>query len=473
MRPIFDQKTVKNKCEEIQPKFEQLLGGSNVTSVHSKCQQFSCDEGHFTLSVPSLVLSPSSTDQVSAIVRLCNENRVPLVPRGTGTGLEGGAIPVAGGVVLEFSGMNNVLEVNEVDFDCTVQPGVSRLALNQRLRDSGLFFSVDPGADASVCGMVATSASGTTSLKYGTMKQNVKNLEVVLATGRILHTKGAGRRPWKSSAGYNLTELFIGSEGTLGVITEATVNLHPRPLAVGAVVCGFERLDDAVESVVQLRQMGLSLARLEFLDKAQMQNCIDYSKLDDMLPLPTIFLEFHCQTEEDVQGQIKLAEEICISNSSSNFNSSSSHDEIQKLWKARHNAYYATLANRPGAKGFTTDVCVPLSKLVQVLKETEVRLGQLGLNGAIVGHVGEGNFHCIIPTFEDNREEHTAVMQFSDWLVQTALAVGGTCTGEHGIGLGKKRYMADEFGSVGLDVMKLMKTSLDPNNILNPGKIFE
>uniref|UniRef100_A0A1I7S5Q9 D-lactate dehydrogenase (cytochrome) n=1 Tax=Bursaphelenchus xylophilus TaxID=6326 RepID=A0A1I7S5Q9_BURXY len=471
VRTAYNHISVKEKCHKNQPKFERLLGKENVTTSISKCSQFSADEGHFVPEVPDIVLSPSSTEEVSEILKICNDQQLPVVARGTGTGLEGSVIPIFHGVVLEFSRMKKVIEVNDEDFDCTVEPGLSRLDLNERLRESGLFFTVDPGADASVCGMVATSASGTTSLRYGTMKQNVKNLEVVLADGRILNTRGKHRRPWKSSSGLNLTELFVGSEGTLGVITNATVNLHPRPMFVGAATCSFQAVANAVETVVQLRQMGLSLARLEFLDKVQMKNCIDFSKLESD-PLPTIFLEFHCQTDADVAAQIKMAEEICISNQSSTFKSTTNPENISNLWKARHNAYYATMAKRPGTKGFTTDVCVPLSRLVEVISAAEVELAKLGLHGSIVGHVGEGNFHAIIPTFHEDEKELKRVVEYSDWLVRKALEAGGTCTGEHGVGLGKKRYMQDEFGAVGVDVMKAIKATLDPKNILNPGKIF-
>ncbi|KAI6171234.1 FAD-binding PCMH-type domain-containing protein [Aphelenchoides bicaudatus] len=419
-------------------------------------------------SLPDLVLRPSATDEVSALLRLCNENRLPVTAFGTGTGIEGASVPIYNGIVVDMQRMDRVLELNEADFDCWVQPGVTRKHLNEVIRDTGLFFSVDPGADASICGMIATSASGTTSVRYGTMKQNTKNLEVVLADGRLIHTKGKDRRPWKSSSGLNITELFIGSEGTLGLITKACVSLHPRPQAVSAAVCSFPNVMHAVEAVVALRQMALPLSRtgkkkhliafefnqfLEFLDERQMKACIEYSHLD-MPAKPTLFLEFHGATDEEVATQAKTAEEACASNNGGQFQWALHPERINDLWKARHTAYYACLAQKPGSKGL----------VYRCLRAFE--------SGSIVGHVGEGNFHCLFPCHEDDKEEMKRIWEFSDQLVKIALAAGGTCTGEHGVGLGKRQYLKEEFGETTLNLMRTLKQTLDPNGILNPGKIF-
>ncbi|KAI6185655.1 FAD-binding PCMH-type domain-containing protein [Aphelenchoides besseyi] len=445
---LFNTVEVSKKCTALIPKFESLIGHTNVVTSHGQCEQFNRDEGHFPHCTPDVVLRPNSTEEVSAILRLCNEEKVPVTASGTRTGIEGAAIPIHKGVVLDVLKMNQILAVNESDFDCELEPGITRLQLNEHIRDTGLFFSVDPGADASIGGMIATGASGTTSVRYGTMKSNVKNLEVVLADGRIIHTKGKSRRPWKSSAGLNLTELFIGSEGILGIITKAVVALHARPQSICAAVCPFQ-----------------------FLDENQMAACIKYSNLA-MSADPTLFIEFHGATDDEVQKQAKTAKEICESNDGIDFKWSSEADRINELWKARHTAYYATLAQRPNSYGFSTDVCVPLSRLVEVVKQAQKEMENLSLKGTIVGHVGEGNFHCLFACSEVEVEEMRRIWEFSDKIVKIALAAGGTCTGEHGVGLGKRAYLREEFGEVTLKLMESLKRTLDPNGILNPGKIF-
>ncbi|KAI6217757.1 FAD-binding PCMH-type domain-containing protein [Aphelenchoides fujianensis] len=467
----FFNSNVAEKCSKLVPKFEAALGAANVIVAESQREQFSHDEGHFPFYTPDLVVRPGSTEEVAAILRLCNEQKIPVCPSGTRTGIEGAAIPLHKGVVVDMLRMNEVLRVNEADFDCEVQPGVTRQALNTHIRDTGLFFSVDPGADASIGGMIATGASGTTSVRYGTMKNNVKNLEVVLADGRVIHTKGEGRRPWKSSAGYNLTELFVGSEATLGVVTSAVVSLHARPQAISAAVCPFPSVDKAVETVVNLRQLALPLSRIEFLDEHQMAASIAFSRLE-MPAKPTLFLEFHGATEEEVGRQAETAKEVCESNDALDFKWSVDADRINELWKARHTAYYAVLAQKPGARGFSTDVCVPLSRLVEVVRKAHDEMAALRLKGAIVGHVGEGNFHCLFACSEENVEEMRTIWRFSDRLIKHALAVGGTCTGEHGVGMGKRQYLQEEFGDVTLGLMRTLKKTLDPNGILNPGKMF-
>ncbi|KAI6237845.1 hypothetical protein M3Y95_00307600 [Aphelenchoides besseyi] len=442
------------KCTVLIPKFESLIGHTNVVTSHGQCEQFNRDEGHFPHCTPDVVLRPNSTEEVSAILRLCNEEKVPVTASGTRTGIEGASIPIHKGVVLDMMAMNQILAVNESDFDCQVEPGVTRHQLNDNIRDTGLFFSV--------------GASGTTSVRYGTMKSNVKNLEVVLADGRIIHTKGKGRRPCKSAAGLNSTELFIGSEGILGIITKAVVALHARPQSICAAVCPFPSVEKAVESVVNLRQLALPL---KFLDENQMDACIKFSNLA-MSAKPTLFLEFHGATDDEVQKQAKTAKEVCESNDGIDFKWSSESDRINELWKARHTAYYATLAQRPNSYGFSTDVCVPLSRLVEVVTQAQTEMENLNLKGTIVGHVGEGNFHCLFACSEEEVEEMRRIWEFSDKIVKIALAAGGTCTGEHGVGLGKRAYLQEEFGEVTLKLMESLKKTLDPNGILNPGKIF-
>uniref|UniRef100_A0AC35F520 FAD-binding PCMH-type domain-containing protein n=1 Tax=Panagrolaimus sp. PS1159 TaxID=55785 RepID=A0AC35F520_9BILA len=473
------QSSISQKCASLVPKFESILGNESVKSSKSFREQYSHDECHHEPHMPDLVVTPKSVEEVSAIVKLCNENRVPIIPFGTGTGIEGGVVPVYGGVSIDLKGMDQVVEVNEEDFDCVVQPGVTRTKLNDVLRESGLFFSVDPGADASVCGMIATGASGTTSVRYGTIKNNTKNLEVVLPDGQILYTRGKGRRPWKSSAGYNLTELFVGQEGTLGIITSACVHLHPRPQAFSAAVCGFKSIKSAIDAVVSIRQMAIPVARIEFLDAEQIKVCNIYNEgKSEYLherheECPTLFLEFHGGSESEVEQQAITAEEICTANNGRKFKWSVDSQEIHRLWSARHHAYYATVGSKKGSKGFSTDVCVPISRLVDVIVDTKKDLDEHNIFGTIVGHVGEGNFHVLFAVDESNPDEMKQIWEFSDRLVKRALEAHGTCTGEHGIGLGKRKYLEEEFGPVGFEVLKTLKRTFDPNNIMNPGKVID
>uniref|UniRef100_A0A0N4WV44 D-lactate dehydrogenase (cytochrome) n=1 Tax=Haemonchus placei TaxID=6290 RepID=A0A0N4WV44_HAEPC len=453
-------------------KFEAILGKEAVSTKESIRAQYSKDEAaSFRPHLPSVVLLPTSVEQISAVVRVCNEQKIPIVPFGTGTGLEGGSVSLMDGVCISALNIEGgICELNEADFDVAVRPSVTRKQLNDHIRNTGLFFPVDPGADASLCGMCATSASGTNAVRYGTMKENVRNLEVVLADGSVLHTRGKGTRTRKSAAGYNLTELFIGSEGTLGIITKAVLRLHPRPQAQAVALCHFPTVADAVNSVVETLQMAVPVARIEFLDDVQVAACNVYSKLS-LAEQPTIALEFHGQNENEVAEQAKFVE-VCTNNRGSAFEWAVELEEMEKLWAARHNAYYAALAMRTGAVGFTTDVCVPISKLAETIVQTKEDLENLSLKGAIVGHVGDGNFHVILPVFEENCEEMKIVRAFSDRLVRRALSANGTCTGEHGIGVGKIPYLVEEFGPIGVQIMKNIKRALDPNGIMNPGKVF-
>ncbi|VDD93812.1 unnamed protein product, partial [Enterobius vermicularis] len=455
------------------PQLEKVLGAGSVKTSEAVRQQHSHDEGHFSGNLPDVVVQPKSAQEVSEILKICNENRIPVIPFGTGTGLEGGvnAIVVRLLFGIDLMSMDKITAVNCEDFTSSVQPGVTRKTLNTHLRNTGLWFAVDPGADASICGMAATCASGTNAVRYGTMLQNTVNLEVVLPDGDILNTRGRSRRPRKSSAGYNLTELFVGSEGTLAVITEATVRLHAMPSFISAAVCSFPDIHKGVNAVVAVLQCSIPVARIEFMDQLQVAACNKFSNLT--LPeLPSIFLEFHGCTEEEVKNQAELVGNICQEYSGSDFSWSHLPEEREKLWKARHNAYYAAVATRKNSRGFCTDVCVPVSKLADVVTETRKDIDSSGIFGTIVGHVGDGNFHCVFPVDEDNKDEMSVVWGLSNRLVERALAVGGTCTGEHGIGLGKRSYLKKEFGDIGLKVMLNVKKAIDPNGIMNPGKVF-
>eukprot|EP00074_Homo_sapiens_P109386 XP_024305947.1 probable D-lactate dehydrogenase, mitochondrial isoform X6 [Homo sapiens] len=378
--------------------------------------------------------------------------------------------PNQGGVCVNLTHMDRILELNQEDFSVVVEPGVTRKALNAHLRDSGLWFPVDPGADASLCGMAATGASGTNAVRYGTMRDNVLNLEVVLPDGRLLHTAGRGRHFRKSAAGYNLTGLFVGSEGTLGLITATTLRLHPAPEATVAATCAFPSVQAAVDSTVHILQAAVPVARIEFLDEVMMDACNRYSKLN-CLVAPTLFLEFH-GSQQALEEQLQRTEEIVQQNGASDFSWAKEAEERSRLWTARHNAWYAALATRPGCKGYSTDVCVPISRLPEIVVQTKEDLNASGLTGSIVGHVGDGNFHCILLVNPDDAEELGRVKAFAEQLGRRALALHGTCTGEHGIGMGKRQLLQEEVGAVGVETMRQLKAVLDPQGLMNPGKVL-
>ena len=400
-------------------------------------------------------------------MRICVQYQKPIIPFGTGTSLEGHVAALQGGVCLDVSGMNQVLEVNENDLDCRVQAGVTRKQLNQHLRNSGLFFPIDPGADASLGGMTATRASGTNAVRYGTMRENVLGLTVVTADGRIIRT---GTRARKSSAGYDLTRLFVGSEGTLGIITEIQLRLYGVPEAISAAVCSFETMEGAVNTTISTIQMGIPVARIELLDEVQVDAINRYSDFDYALK-PTLFFEFH-GTEAWVQEQAEMVKEISTEEGGSDFQWSTREQEKQKLWEARHNAYYAGLALRPGSKGWATDVCVPISRLADCILETRSDIEESKLTVPLVGHVGDGNFHLLFLIDPENEEEELKLYQsLNDRLIERALRMGGTCTGEHGIGSGKIKYMEAEHGD-SLDLMRQIKQAFDPDNLMNPGKML-
>jgi D-lactate dehydrogenase (cytochrome) len=417
--------------------------------------------------LPDAVAFVENTEEVSRVLRLCNTHGVPVVPFGAGTSLEGHVVPVRKGISLDLSRMNAILEVNAEDMDVLVEPGVSRHQLNDYLRDQGLFFPVDPGAHCSLGGMVATRASGTNAVRYGTMKEATLGLEVVLADGRVIQTGGRTR---KAANGYDLTRLFVGSEGTLGVVTKIRLRLHGIPEATSAAVCQFDSLAAAVETTIMVMQAGIPVARIELADEDQMRASIAYSKLD-FQPLPTLFLEFH-GSPASVQEQAEAVEAIAADMGGKGFAWAEDAEARNKLWKARHDAWWAANALFPGCRGITTDVCVPISKLAEAIvgaKEDAVAMGQ---NTCIVGHVGDGNFHCVILFPEGDPKGLERAWELDRKIVARGLALGGTCSGEHGVGLGKREFLAQEHGQDVLDVMLSLKATLDPKGILNPGKMF-
>ena len=458
-----DSTSLKDPCLQ---ELQKLLG-ERLSMSNSVREQHGRDESFHASAPPEAVAFVENNEEVAEIVRICVQHQKPIIPFGTGTSLEGHVAALHGGVCLDVSGMNKVLEVNENDLDCRVQAGVTRKQLNQHLRNSGLFFPIDPGADASLGGMTATRASGTNAVRYGTMRENVLGLTVVTADGRIIRT---GTRARKSSAGYDLTRLFVGSEGTLGIITEVQLRLYGVPEAISAAVCSFETMEGAVNTTISTIQMGIPVARIELLDEVQVDAINRYSDFDYALK-PTLFFEFH-GTEAWVQEQAEMVKEISTEEGGSDFQWSTQEQEKQKLWEARHNAYYAGLALRPGSKGWATDVCVPISRLADCILETRSDIEESKLTVPLVGHVGDGNFHLLFLIDPENEEEELKLYQpLNDRLVERALRMGGTCTGEHGIGSGKIKYMEAEHGD-SLDLMRQIKQAFDPDNLMNPGKML-
>jgi len=439
---------------------ERVSTSSGVRDHHSK------DESWHHPHRPDAVVFPDTTEEVSQIVRICARHRTPVVAYGTGTSLEGNVIPHRGGVVVDLMNMNQVLRVSTEDLDATVQARVTRKQLNEYIRDQGLFFPIDPGADASLGGMAATRASGTNAVRYGTMRENVLGLTVVLADGRIIRTS---RRARKSAAGYDLTRLFVGSEGTLGIITEVTLRLYGIPEAMAAAVCSFDSLEGAVNTVIQTIQLGVPVARIELLNDVQMDAVNRFSKLSYPIK-DTLFLEFH-GTEAGVEQQAETVQAIAAEHGGGEFKWATRQEERAHLWQARHDVTYANKALRPGCEIWATDVCVPISRLAECILETKRDFASSSLIAPIVGHVGDGNFHCGFLIDRNNPAEIQEAERLNERLVLRALAMDGTCTGEHGIGLGKMKFLTAEHGEA-VSVMREIKKALDPLNILNPGKIF-
>ena len=442
--------------------------GERISVNRSVREQHSRGEDTTTPTLPDAVAFVETTEEVSRLLALCHQHGVAVTPFGAGTSLEGHVNPVRAGVSLDLSRMKAVLEVNEEDMDCLIEPGVTRQELNAVLRDKGLFFPVDPGSHATIGGMCATRASGTNAVRYGTIRENVLGLEVVLSDGRVIETGGRTR---KASNGYDLTRLFIGSEGTLGVITKVRLRLHGIPEAMSAAVCQFPTLAAAVGTVIAVMQSGIPVARIELLDEDQMEACIRYSKLDGLAALPTLFLEFH-GTEGAVREQAEAVEAIAGEYGARGFSWATDPEARGRLWQARHDAYWAAVNLKPGHRGITTDVCVPISRLAEAVVGAKETARASGLTSCIVGHVGDGNYHCLI-LFPDN--DPAALEQawaLDRAIVAQGLALGGTCSGEHGIGMGKREFLEQEHGPEALAVMRGLKQSLDPRGILNPGKMF-
>ena len=415
---------------------------------------------------PDAVFCPRTTQEVQVVMAICNDHRMPVIPFGTGSSLEGHVNAPLGGLSIDFKDMNAILQVNADDMDASVQPGVTRKALNTHLRDTGLFFSVDPGADASLGGMAATGASGTNAVRYGTMKDNVLALKAVLPSGELVTTAARAR---KTSAGYDLTRLMVGSEGTLGVITELTLRLRGIPEAVSAATCSFPSVSAACHTVIQTIQYGLPVARIELLDAVQVRAVNAYSRL--RLPeTPLLLVEFH-GSAAGVAEQAETFGQIAAEQGGMGFVFTTREEERTQLWQARHDAYWAGLQLRPGAKGLSTDVCVPVSRLADCVTAAQDRLASAGILAPIVGHVGDGNFHCLLLIDMDNHSEIAQAEDFIGWLNDLAISMEGTCTGEHGIGQGKAKYLERELGAGAMSMMQAIKNAVDPNNILNPGKM--
>ena len=444
------------------------LISDRYTISESARMNFSRGEDIFDPILPIGVAFPKSTEEISKIVKICDKYTVPIVPFGTGTSLEGHVLGNKNGITISLENLNNILSINVEDFDCRVEAYVTRKQLNEELRDKGLFFPIDPGADASLGGMAATSASGTMAVRYGTMRTVVLGLTIVLPNGDIIKT---GTRAKKTSAGYNLTNLFIGSEGTLGIITEVQVRLSPIPESIMSAVCYFPDLDSAVKTAQEVIQYGVPIARIEMLNKDQMEISIKYSKLDNIKASPTLFFEFH-GSETTNNEAVSIVEELSKNNNGSDFQWASSPEEQKKLWKARHDVYYSVKALGDNMKVYSTDVCVPISRLVECISWAEKEVKRLGLTAPMVGHVGDGNFHSIVLYDPQDKEKQKKIRQYSDDLISKALELEGTITGEHGIGLQKKHYLLKEHLD-NLPVMKAIKRSLDTNNIMNPGKVFD
>ncbi|MCK4868056.1 MAG: FAD-binding protein [Alphaproteobacteria bacterium] len=444
-----------------------VLLDDRMTTSAAVLEQHGKGEGPFSSMPPDVVCFPQSNEEVSAIVKLCAEHKVPIIPFGTGTSLEGHVLALKGGVSIDVSHMNNVLEVNSEDLDCRVQAGVTRKQLNEYIKDRGLFFPIDPGADASLGGMAATRASGTNAVRYGTMRECVLGMTVVMPDGRIVRIGGRAR---KSAAGYDLTRLFVGSEGTLGVITEIQLRLHGIPEAITAAVCQFDSLGGAVAAVIQTIQMGVPVARMELLDDLQMKACIAYSKLEGYEEKPTLFFEFH-GSETYAAEQAETVGEITAENGGGAFKWASRMEDRNALWQARHDCYYAALALVPGRRGIATDVCVPISKLAECILETRKDIDKSDMIAPILGHVGDGNFHVQFIVDPEDQAQLDMAEEINERMVHRAIALGGTCTGEHGVGIAKMDFLVAEQGEA-ISIMRTIKLALDPDNIMNPGKIL-
>ncbi|WP_440922931.1 FAD-binding oxidoreductase [Candidatus Pelagibacter sp.] len=453
--------------DQVQAELKKIFNGRFSTSVSTRTN-YARGEDTYDPILSKAVVFPETNQEVSQILRLCNEHKIPVVPFGTGTSLEGNVVGNEKGITISLEKMNKILSVNAEDFDCRVQACVTKEQLNEYLREDGVFFPIDPGANAAIGGMASTSASGTMAVKYGTMKTVITGLTVVLPNGDIINTGG---RTKKTSAGYNLTNLFIGSEGTLGVITEVQLRLSPIPESIMSAVCHFPTLEKAVQTAQQVIQYGVPIARIEMLNKDQMGISINYSKLKDIEETPTLFFEFH-GSELSNNENIKIVEEISKDNNGSSFKWAKDLEERNKLWQARWDVYYSVKALINNGRVYSTDVCLPISNITECVNYAEEEAKKFGLRAPMVGHLGDGNFHVLLPFDPEKKEMYKKIREFNDLLIKKALELKGTITGEHGVGLHKKEYLLKEHGD-NIPVMKLIKRSIDQNNIMNPGKIFD
>ena len=451
----------------IETELKSIFKERYSTSVSTRTN-YSRGEDTYDPVLSKAVIFPETNEEVSTILKLCNERKVPIVPFGTGTSLEGNVVGNLDGITISLEKMNKILSVNVADFDCRVQANVTREQLNEYLREDGVFFPIDPGANAAIGGMAATSASGTMAVKYGTMKTVITGLTVVLPNGDIINTGG---RTKKTSAGYNLTNLFIGSEGTLGIITEIQLRLSPIPESIMSAVCHFPTLEDAVRTAQETIQYGIPIARIEMLNKDQMDISINYSKLKDVNVEPTLFFEFH-GSEVANKESIKIVEDLSNNNKGSKFKWASDLEERNKLWQARWDVYYSVKALVDNGRVYSTDVCVPISKITECVNFAEQEVNKVGLRAPMVGHLGDGNFHVLFPYNPNDKEAYKKIREFSNKLIDKTLELKGTITGEHGVGLHKKSYLLKEHPD-NIPLMKTIKRSVDPNNIMNPGKIFD
>jgi len=453
--------------EQVEIELKNLLNSRYSTSESTR-GNYARGEDTYDPILSKAVVFPESNEEVSKILKLCNENKIPVIPFGTGTSLEGNVVGNEKGITISLEKMNKILSVNAEDFDCRVQACVTKEQLNEYLREDGIFFPIDPGANAALGGMASTSASGTMAVKYGTMKTVISGLTVVLPNGDIINTGG---RTKKTSAGYNLTNLFIGSEGTLGIITEVHLRLSPIPESIMSAVCHFHSLEDAVMTAQQVIQYGVPIARIEMLNADQMGISINYSKLKDVEAVPTLFFEFH-GSESSNQENIKIVEELSKDNKGSSFKWAKDLEERNKLWQARWDVYYSVKALNNNGRVYSTDVCVPISKITECVKFAEEQAKKFGVRAPMVGHMGDGNFHVVLPYDPEQKDIYKQLRAFNGTLIRKALELEGTITGEHGVGLHKKEYLLEQHPD-SIPVMKSIKRTLDPNNIMNPGKIFD
>jgi D-lactate dehydrogenase (cytochrome) len=459
--------TLPDTLARLAADLKELLG-TRATDAVAVREHHSHGESYHPPAAPDIVCFPSSADDVVAIVRIAGRYRVPIVPFGAGTSLEGHVQALRGGICVDCRELNRVLRISVEDLDATVEAGVTRLQLNRALRNTGLMFPIDPGADATLGGMTATRASGTTAVRYGTMRENVLGMTAVLADGRVVRM---GTRARKSAAGYDLTRLFVGSEGTLGVITDVTVRLHPVPDAVAAAICAFDTIKGAVDTVIATIQLGVPVARIELLDEVLMDAVNRHSKTSYAVA-PTLLFEFHGDSDGHVAAQAAVVEGLAAERGGHGFDWATRLEDRERLWHARHNVHFAALGLRPGCRSWATDVCVPISRLADCILETKADHANLPFPVCLVGHAGDGNFHVIYLLDPLSEDELRIARGLNARMVSRALSMGGTCSGEHGVGYGKMKYLEAEHGE-GLEVMRAIKRALDPENRMNPGKIVE